>query len=171
MNTNERFERAGRFSLAANRQFLDECRELMPSFDSASVSDAMLAYIKLHLRTEIAEAEPSVEFYLKIEQVAFLSLYDKSAINPTFPITDLGENVIQEMRKATGIGFVLPQAPPPVLTAAQILDNQVIDDWKKLSSDKVRAKMSKDKNYRAAFHRLSETDAIDGGPGRLIIGA
>lgn len=172
MSTNERFERAGRFSVSANKRFMDENRELMPSFDASSVSDAMLAYIKLHFRNEIAEGEPSVEFYLSIQQRAFLSLYDREAINPVFPITDLGEDAIQLMRRSTGIGLeALPPPPPPVLSATQQLEQQVAADFKGLSSKQFKDRLDQSKAYRECYRRIAESDAIEAGPTRLIIGA
>jgi hypothetical protein len=157
MNSQEqnRIERAGQLSVAANREFLSENRELLSSFDREALASSMLAHIRLHSATLIRESEPSIDLYVKIQEETFLTLLDKGAIKEVSPITTLGDAALTAMRQRTGIGVeALPQ-PELMLTPAQKLENQIKEDWRTLSSAQIRKKIATDIAYRHGFERLS----------------
>jgi hypothetical protein len=161
-NQEDRAIKAGRMSTQANKTFLDTSRELLVSFSRDDLQKALLSYIRLHFGSEIQNAEPNVDFYVQIQQRAFLELYDRDVINPVYPITALGEKAIQEMRRATGIGLQkLPTPPPPEPSAMQKLEAEILHDWRTLSGDTVRKKAAGNRIYRETLNRLLSSDAID----------
>jgi hypothetical protein len=160
----DHIERAGKLSSIANREFLIQNRELLVSFDHESLSKAMQAIIRLDFRTQIMECEPDVTTYLRIQEQAFLSAFDRGAIQPIAEITSLGWDAVEKMRRETGIGVESLAGPTPTISAADQLRAEVISDWKNLSSKDVRAKRSRDKNYATMFKELSQTDALSSGP-------
>jgi hypothetical protein len=146
---------ATKFGLAASKRWWSDARELTVSFDRGAFEDAVVAWVKLNKRDEIASNVPSLDFYYGLMNEAFLSLYDSQTINPIFPVTVLGQNFIDQARRATGIGAVSLPTPEPELTPAQKLDDTVRSDWKRLSSAQIKQKIANDRSYRAAFERLS----------------
>jgi hypothetical protein len=160
MDTRKRIEEAGRLSLAANKRFTSENRELLASFDQDSLWKGVLAFIQLESRSEIEQAAPSVDFYLGVIRRAFLSLLDEGSIEPIFPITTLGQQALDEMRRATGIGVESLPALVVELTPEQTLDEQIVVDWNTLSSAQIRKKRDSSKTYAAALSRLLETDRL-----------
>lgn len=158
MSTDQnRIKQAGRLSLAANSEFLDSARELLVSFDRDAVSKAMLAYIRLNCRDEIAGNDPDFFLYLKIQQEAFLTLLDRGAVAPIAEITQLGQQALDAMRLATGIGLQGLPTPEPALSPEEVLEAQVREDWRKLPADKVRKKRANDRTYRETFDRIVDT--------------
>jgi hypothetical protein len=154
MNTSA--ENASNFGLAASRKWWSSARELVVSFDRTTIEDAIVSWIELNRRDAIASTVPSIDFYYGLMNEAFLSLYDSQIINPIYPVTDLGQDFIDEARRASGIGAAsLPTPEPPALTPAQKLDEAIKSDWKCLSSAQIRQKIANDRSYRAAFERLS----------------
>lgn len=151
----ERIERAGKLSVIANKEFLSENRELLVSFDRAAVQQAMLATIRLNFAEAIRGAEPDISFYLQVQEKAFLGLLDRGAVVPVAPITPLGQQAIDAMRKRTGIGAETLPAPVPELTPAQTLEVEVRNDWKVLSSKQIKAKMQGNRLYRECLDRLA----------------
>lgn len=142
MNTTA--ENAEKFGIAASRKWWSDARELAVSFDRQSLEDAIVAWIKLNKRDEVASIAPSIDFYYGLMNEALLRLWDAETINPVFPITDLGQQFIDEARRATGIGLETLPTPEPLLTPAQELENQIRSDWKMLPSKQLRQKINHD---------------------------
>lgn len=162
MTDNERIAAAGKLSLAANRQFTNENRELLASFDQDKFWKAVLAFVQLEARAEIAEANPSKDFYLGIIRKACLTLLDEGSLDDAIaaPITKLGQQALDAMRRATGIGAADLPTPEPVVTAEQRLEAEVVSDWNSLPGDKIRKKRDSSKAYAATLARLLETDKL-----------
>lgn len=167
MNTTQ--ENAAKFGIAAAKKWWSTARELAVSFDRQVLEDGIVAWIKLNRREEVANTVPSVEFYFALMSEAFLSLYDSQTINPTFPVTNLGQQFIDKARQSTGIGVEPLPAPIPVLSASDKLRAEITNDFRTLSSKEVRAKISRDKNYAAMFQELSQTDALSAGATTLTV--
>lgn len=167
MNTTQQY--AEQFGMAASRQWWSDARELAVSFDRKQLEDSLVGWIKLNKRSEIATTNASVEFYYSLLNEAFLSLYDSHTINPTFPVTNLGQQFIDKARQSTGIGVEPLPAPIPVLSASDKLRAEITNDFRTLSSKEVRAKISRDKNYAAMFQELSQTDALSAGATTLTV--
>jgi hypothetical protein len=151
----DHIERVGQLSSAANREFMIQNRELLVSFDHESLSKAMKAIIRLDFRTQIMECEPDVTTYLRIQEQAFLSAFDRGAIQPIAEITSLGWDAIEKMRRETGIGLESLPAPEAVLTPSQILEQKVRSDWAKLPSAAIKKLIANDRQYRETFERIS----------------
>jgi hypothetical protein len=160
MNTNQ--QNAAQSGRAASRQWWSDARDLAVSF-GPTLEDSIVAWVKLNCRDEVAQTAPSIEFYYSLLSKAFLMMYDNETINPIYPVTDLGQVFIDQIRRATGIGVQSLPAPTPVLSPADKLRAEVINDWRTLSSKGIRAKMSRDRNYAAMFEELSQTDALSSG--------
>jgi hypothetical protein len=160
MNANERIKEAGRLSLAANRKWTSANRELLCSFQQDDMWKALLAFIQLECRDEIGSIDPSIEAYEAIISRGFLTLLDEGSIEPIFPITKLGMADLDRLRRSTGIGAGDLPTPEPVLTPADKLDQEVINDWNTLPGDKIRKKRDSSKAYAATLARLLETDKL-----------
>jgi hypothetical protein len=149
--------------IAAQDSFRSLYSNLIASFSSSEVADSIGAHIRLELSEEVMNTPPSYDLYLSLMERSFLALYDRSVIQPNAPITGRGENELQSMRQRTGIGYEPPATQEEIAQSAeQELEQQVLSDWKNLPSAAVKAKIAGNKNYRAAFDRLSLTDAIGG---------
>lgn len=152
----DRIARAGQLSLAANREFLSQNRELLVYFDSAALSKSMLAIIRLEHADEIRNSDPSISTYLKIQELAFLSTFDRGAVVPLSELSSLAWDAIERMRRDHGQGVSeTAPVPEPVLSSAQKLELQVRDDWKSLPSKQIKQKMSQDRAYRTTVERLA----------------
>jgi hypothetical protein len=152
----ERIERTGKLSAIANREFLSENRELLVSFDRDALAKTMLAVIRLDFADQIKESEPDITTYLRIQEQAFLSAFDRGAIQPIDgEITSLGWDCIERMRRENGIGVESLPVPEPVITPQQKLESQVREDWKRLSSAEIKKRIANDRSYRETFERIS----------------
>jgi len=147
-------ENAAKYGIAAANKWWSDARELVASFDRVALENAIVAWIKLNKRDEIASTAPSTDFYYGLMNEAFLVLYDTETVNPEFPITNLGQSFIDQIRRATGIGAQLP-APTPVLTPEQKLETEVRSDWRSLSSKQIKLKMQNNRLYRECLNRLA----------------
>jgi hypothetical protein len=148
-------ENAAKYGIAAAKKWWSDARELVASFDRVALENAIVAWIKLNRREEVAATAPSIDFYHRLMSEAFLSLYDAQTVNPEFPITSLGQNFIDQARRETGIGAQSVPAPAPVLTPAQELENEVRSDWKTLSSKQIKSKMQNNRLYRECVERVA----------------
>jgi hypothetical protein len=155
-----REEKARQCGQAANQQFFSEAREAVVSFRRPELDDSLVAFVKLNYRDQISSEEPSTELYLRLIRSAFLELLDHGTITEIHPLTVLGWNYIDEIRRATGIRVQSLHAPAPVLSADEQLRAQIQKDWNTLPGDKVRAKARNDKNY---FRLLEEMLASENG--------
>jgi hypothetical protein len=156
-----REEKARQCGQAANAQFFSEAREAVVSFGRPGLDDSVVAYVKLHFRDSISSEEPSTELYLRLIRTAFLELLDAGTIQEKHPLTSLGWNYIDEIRRATGVGVEnLPPPATPQLSADDKLRQEIINDWHTLPGDKVRAKAAADKNYFRILNELLEGDGI-----------
>jgi hypothetical protein len=156
-----RIVNAGQFSEQANRQFLSEGREVFAWLDPAEVQKAMLAMIQLHFRGEIAHSEPSVDLYLSIQKRAFLVLLERGALNFAGELSSLAQNVINRWKQETGIGVAdLPAPSAPAKTPQEALEDQIVADYANLSTDVFMAKVRSNREYRATWQKLAETDRI-----------
>jgi hypothetical protein len=149
--------------VAAQDSFRSLYANLLASFNSSEVADSIGAHIRLELAEEVMNTPPSYDLYLSLMERSFLALYERGVIQASSPITGRGEKEIQDMRARTGIGYEPPATPQEVAQSAEAdLDAQVIYDWEFLPSDQVKRKIASSSAYRAAFERLSNTDAIGG---------
>lgn len=157
----ERVATTTRLGANAARLFLSENRELLASFNWPDVEKAMYAWLQLHARTEIEQGAPSVDLYLQLQRTAFATLLDKGAIAPVADITKLGQQNLDAMRTATGIGAASVPAPVVELTPAEKLEREVIEDFGgRLTGDQFKAKLNNNRAYRDCYRRLAETNRI-----------
>lgn len=153
---------AARIGAAAARSFLSEYRELLSSFHWSDVEPALGSWLQLDGRSQIEGVVPSIELYVKVQRIGFLTLLDEQVIQPVAAITPLGHGQadLDSMRRATGIGVANLPAPAVAKTPQEIYEDGIVNDWNTLSGDQFRAKCNNDKRYRDTFKALSETDRI-----------
>lgn len=157
-----REQKAQQCGMAANAEFFNEAREAVVSFARPDLDNSLVAFVKLNYRTQISEAEPSQELYLRLLRTALLELLDAGTITEIHPLTSLGWDYLDGIRRATGIRVQnLPAPGVPQLSADDILRNQIKQDWISLPGDKVRAKARADKNYHRLLEELLAGDGID----------
>ena len=149
-----REEKARQCGMAANAEFFSEAREAVVSFARPDLDNSLVAYVKLTFRNEISSEEPSVELYLRLLRTALIELLDAGTITEIHPLTSLGWDYLDSIRRATGIRVQNLPAPVPVLSADEKLKEIIIRDWNTLSGDKVRAKANADANYRRVLEEL-----------------
>jgi hypothetical protein len=146
---------------AAQDSFRTLYANLLASFNSDDVANALLAHIRLEHQDELIEHTADFSFLVTLLERSFLALYERVVIVATAPITGRGEQELQSMRARTGIGYIAPATAEEVAQSAEAdLDAQVIYDWEFLPSDAVKRKINSNVAYRAAFERLSKTDAL-----------
>lgn len=162
MNSQQRMAEAKRLSLLANKSWMSEHRELLANFEPDSLWRAIGAFIQLEpeVRAEIATVTPSIESYKSIISRAFMYLYQEGSISPTFPLTKLGEQSLNLLRRQTGLGIENLPVPEPVLTAEQRLEAEVENDWRTLSSAQIRKKRDSSRQYAACLDRLLNSDRL-----------
>jgi hypothetical protein len=146
----------------AFQAFLDTYRELLASFDRPQIADSLSAYSTMGNLDEMFEIEPDIKAYLKFNEQAFLTLYDRGTIAPVTPLTQLGEQDLAKMRRSTGIGVEqLPPPPVPQPTAQELLEQRVISDWKTLKSSDFKRNCVNDRKYKETFERLAAENKLD----------
>jgi hypothetical protein len=155
-NDQTRIARAGQLSLAANREFLSQNRELLVYFSGEAVSKSMSAIIRLEHADEIRSAEPNKSTYLRIQERAFLAAFDRGAVVPLSELSSLAWDAIERMRRDNGQSVVEnAPTPEPTLTPQQKLEFEIKNDWSTLPTKQIRQKMANDKNYRDTVERIS----------------
>jgi hypothetical protein len=150
-------EQAQDLRLALNT-FKRKHREFLASFNLKEVMDAFSAFMEMGNIDDIFEVEPGIPVYLKSYEETLLTLYDRGAIVPVLPITDLGVKDLERMRRETGIGVEsLPTPTPPAPTAAELLEAEVRQDFATLRSDEMRKKRQSNREYEATYQRIAGT--------------
>jgi len=149
-----REEKARNCGAAANASFFNEAREAVVSFARPDLDNSLVAFVKLNYRDQISSEEPSTQLYLRLIRSAFLELLDQGTITEIHPLTVLGWNYIDEIRRATGIRVQNLPAPAPVLSAEDQLRAEIQRDWVSLPGDKVRAKAKADSRYREVLEQM-----------------
>jgi hypothetical protein len=133
-------------------------QEFLASFDLKEVMDAFSAFMEMGNIDAIFDVEPGIPIYLKSYEETLLTLYDRGAIVPVSPITDLGLKDLEEMRKKTGIGAEsLPTPAAPAPTAAELLEAEVRHDFATIRSDEMRKKRQGNREYEATYQRIAST--------------
>jgi len=141
--------------------FLEQYRELLSAFDLQQVAEALIAYSSLG--NGVLPEKPGIPVYQKYTAEAFLNLYDRRAISPIAPITELGENDLARMRRSTGIGVETLSPPPPKpLSSQEQLERRVFSDWNTLKIADFKKLCASDRSYRETFERLSNENRLGG---------
>jgi hypothetical protein len=139
--------------------FLEKYRELLSAFDLQQVAEALVAYSSLG--NGVLPEKSGIPAYRKYTEEAFLHLYDRGAISPIAPLTELSEADLVKMRRSTGIGAeTLPPPPPKPLSAQEQLEQRVSDDWNTLKIGDFKKNCANDKSYREVFERLSAENRL-----------
>ena len=144
----------------AEQTFLDSYRELIAHFDGSKLSESLVAYLQLNNDSELNGENPN---YGRLLEVALVSLIDRDALVPISPLNSFAQSDLQRLRKATGIGYVAPAAPPQrPPTPAQQLEARVTADWASLKAADFRKNCANDRQYRACFDRLCAENKLGG---------
>ena len=144
----------------AEQTFLDSNRELLAHFDGEKLSESLVAYLQLNCEAELTGTNPD---YGRMLGVAFVTLYDRNALEQIAPLNESAKRDLQRVRKLTGIHYVEPPPPPPPPPSAQeLLEARVIADWTLLKAADFRKNCANDRAYRAAFDNLCATGRLGG---------
>jgi len=119
------------------------------------IAEALTAYSSLG-NGELPD-ELSIAAYEQFTERAFLNLYDRGAIVPITLLTTLGERDLAQMRKSAGIGYVEPPPTPRQLTADELLEEEVRNDYATLSGSKMREKRRTNRVYEMMYQRIADT--------------
>lgn len=90
----------------------------------------------------------------------FLRLSKRGALTQAVEGTDEAVAQFIKMEEVTGVRELAPLPPPPK-TPAQLLDDQIIEDYAKLPTDQFKKKLNGNAAYRAAYQRLADTDQLN----------
>jgi hypothetical protein len=150
--------------------FMGKNRELLASFDVPSVEKALVAHTRLygtekltgHLTSAINPEEQfgvALDFFVKHLGETFLRLYDEGRLQPVTTITSLGEKALADLRERTGAysGGQIPEPPPKQLTAEELLEQEVRNDFVTLSGSKMKEKRRTNRAYEQMYQRIAYT--------------
>jgi len=144
-NEQDRIARAGQLSLAANREFQSQNRELLVYFDGPALSKSMLAIIRLEHADEIRSSDPTVATYLKIQERAFLAAFDRGAVVPLSELSSLAWDAVERMRREHAVGMLAPvhqgdlcAAEPAGILQLGAVDHNVVRGGARGASDHQR---------------------------------
>jgi hypothetical protein len=107
---------------------------------------------------KIAREDFSRAIYKAIAQ-SFLRIQRNCAIEFVCRLTPEALSQLEEIEVIAGVREPAPP-PPPQKSAQEQLEDQVREDWRKLSSDKLRAKLNRDPKYKQTFDRLKAADQL-----------
>jgi len=158
-------EEAQTFGQLGLEVFLKRNRELLASFPgNDQVIRALVAWTRLHRQDELLNhlttSETDLNFFANHLEEGFLTLYDAGKLSPVALITDLGQSSLDAMRKRTGIypaGQSAPVPAPKPLSADELLEQEVRNDFATLRSDKMREKRRNDRRYEAMYQKIADT--------------
>jgi len=146
----------------AEGEFFFENRELFGHFDLNEVKAGLIAYLKLNYANDLAAAAKNPTQLRQMFGVAFVTLLDRGTLVPLSELNAEAADGLAELRKKTGIGVeTLPAPPPPALTAAELLREQVLNDWRNLPAAKVRAKANGNRTYSQMLNELANSGALE----------
>jgi len=144
----------------AESRFRRECRELLAFFDGDEVFEALVAYLQLNYET--ATLSDLNTNFLGLFKLVFVKLIDSGSLVPVAPLNALAQADLTKLRKTTGVGYAPPPTPPPPPpTVAELLEQEVISDWRTLSADKIRAKKNANRSYAVTLDRLATENRLD----------
>jgi len=143
------------------KRFFSDFRELFSHFDADKVFQSLSSYLQLnHSAEELTSAATSPRDYRKMLALAAITLIDRGAV---VPISDLlNEAALEDLaklRRETGIGA--EPLPPPPPTADELLREEVTNDWRTLSMDKLRQKRNANRKYGVMLDRLANEGGLD----------
>jgi hypothetical protein len=135
------------------------------ALDTSAQDDCMLYADILDQRDRYAREQARDDFrntmFVAISK-AFLRVLRNGAIEFVGKLTPEAQEQLEDIEIVAGQraprAFVPPQPPPK--SAAELLTEEVLTDWKRLPADKVKLKMN-NRAYKAEFDRLMAADRLD----------
>jgi hypothetical protein len=144
-------------------RFKDTYREFLAHFSADGVFESLVSYLQLNFDSnELLSAQSDPNKYFRIVEQALVTLYDRQAIVPITEFNEVAQKDLVKLRRATGIGAEdLPAPPPPPPTADELLRQEITNDWRTLSSDKIRQKRNGNRQYGLMLDRMANEGALD----------
>jgi hypothetical protein len=145
-------------------KFFGEYAELFAHFNVKSFMESLSSYLQLNYTAEELQAAPVTPgAYRKLLALATITLFNRGAVNPlTDSFNQAAESDLNRLRQETGTDLELvPPPPPKAPTAEETLRQQVADDWRTLSMDKIRAKKNADRRYSIILEKMANEGALD----------
>jgi len=140
-------------------RFKDTYREFLAHFSADGLFESLVSYLQLNFDSnELLSAQSDPNKYFRILEQALVTLYDRQAIVPITELNEVAQEDLVKLRRATGIGAEdLPAPPPPPPTAAEFLEQEVREDFAKISGSKMMEKRRTSKAYEATYQRIAGT--------------
>lgn len=144
-------------------RFKDTYREFLAHFSADGVFESLVSYLQLNFDSnELLSAQSDPNKYFGILEQALVTLYDRGALTPVTDLNGAAEEDLVKIRRATGIGAEdLPAVLPPPPTADELLRQEITNDWRTLSMDKIRQKRAGSRQYGLMLDRLANEGALD----------
>lgn len=90
---------------------------------------------------------------------AFIRAQHNLVITFATRLTREATEELEEIERVVGLREALPP-PPPVKSQAELLEEQVREDWRKLPTDKLKAKLN-NRDYKTTFDRLMAANELE----------
>jgi hypothetical protein len=150
-------------SSLVEEKFFGEYAELLAYFNVKSFMESLSSYLQLNYTAEELRAAPVTGAYRKLLALATITLFNRGAVNPlTDSFNQAAESDLNRLRKETGIDLELVPPPlPPPPTAGELLRMEITNDWRTLSSDKIRQKRNGNRQYGLMLDRMANEGALD----------
>lgn len=146
----------------AEGEFLFRHRELFAHFDSSDMKASLIAFLKLNYAKDLNAAANNPTQLTQMLSKAFLTLFDRGTLSLLSELNEDAQEDLVELRKATGIGIEsLPVPPPPAPTAAELLREDILNDWRTLPMSKVREKRNGNRQYAAMLDELANDGFLE----------
>src|SRR6267142_755819 len=144
-------------------RFFQDYGELFAHFNVKAFMESLSSYLQLNYTNEELHAAPTTPgAYRTILASSTITLL-RYAITPLVePLNKLAEDDLNKLRRETGIDVdeIPVQAPPPP-TEAELLEQEVRNDWKSLSMDKIRQKKNASRKYSETLERLANDNTLE----------
>src|SRR5882724_1395756 len=144
-------------------RFKDTYREFLAHFSADGVFESLVSYLQLNFDSnELMSAQSDPNKYFRILEQVLVTLYDRGAMTPLTELNAAAQEDLAKLRRATGIGAeALPPPPPKPPTSDELLQEEVANDWRTLSMDKMRQKRNANRKYGVMLDRLANEGALD----------
>ncbi|MGB9474828.1 MAG: hypothetical protein WCE87_07130 [Candidatus Udaeobacter sp.] len=144
-------------------QFFAAHRELLAHFDMSQVQESLIAYLQLNETAEtLRAAATKPNEYRALLSAALVTLIDRNALTQLADLNEDALGELAELRRKTGIGVEqLIPPPPPAPTAAELLREEILNDWRTLPMSKVREKKNGNRQYAAMLDQLANDGSLE----------
>jgi hypothetical protein len=146
------------------QRFLSDYRELLSHYDGEKVFQSLSSFLQLNNTiSELQIAATCPGEYRKTLALALITLINRNALQSlTDDLNEAAEKDLDRLRQETGVDLELvPPPPPKPPTVDELLRQEITNDWRTLSSDKIRQKRNCNRQYGLMLDRMANEGALD----------